>query len=567
MTTRADSYLHINPPRTRALHLLIVVLLMAAQITATAEDMDSASSSAVPQTTEELGRQIYQEGVLPSGQSIGGVVLGDIPLRGEQLFCGNCHGRSGLGSIEGPIITPPTTGTYLFEPKEIRRRELYASRTFRPAFTDESLKRAIRLGIDANGEAMHEMMPRYVLSDEDIELLITYLKSLSSSISPGVTDDSIHFATVVTEGVDDKRRRAMLDVLTAFVDSKNAATRQEVRRSEHAPFFREWRYESYRKWVLHVWDLTGPQADWNAQLEQYYERQPVFAMISGIGTGSWRPVHEFCESRSVPCLLPNTDLPVVSETDYYSLYFSKGITLEAEALARHLREDDTAVGRIIQVYRDDELAMAAAVVLRQGLESEGPANTLDRIVAQGEQITAEFWRTLVDGDESYSLVLWLGNRDLSDLDVLANLDPSPHRIYLASTFFSEPLETIPKSLRDKIYLLYPYDLPQDSAGRPSRINYWLRRQDIEITDDRLQTNVLFTAILVSQALKHIGSNFYRDYFLEKIEHIMDRMATLATYPNLSLAKGQRFAAKGCYVATLAEGSDGEIVLEGEWIVP
>jgi hypothetical protein len=493
--------------------------------------------------------------------------MGDTPLRRDQLVCGNCHGRSGLGSIEGPIVSPPAAGAYLYKSEEIRRKELYASRTFRPPYTDDTLKRAILFGIDSNSEAMHEMMARYALSDEGNELLIAYLKSLSSNFSPGVTDDSIHFATVVTGGVDDRKRNAMLDVLTAFVDSKNAETRNEVRRSDHAPFFGEWHYESYRKWVLHVWELTGPPEEWTDQLERHYEEQPVFSMISGIGEGSWQRVHDFCEQRSLPCLFPNTDLPAIYGAAYYTLYFSKGITLEAEVLARYLSDDDTAVDRIIQIRRDDERAATAAAALRRELNNDGYTNIQERHMAKGEQFTEAFWKSLADDHESYSLVLWLGAHDLSKLDTLTNLDRGPKEILLASRLFSGSLELVPRSLRRKIRVIYPYDLPQDSSGRLRRTNYWLQQRDIEIADDRLQSDVLFTAMLVSQALKHIGSNFYRDYLLEKVEHILDRMTTLASYPNLSLAKNQRFASKGCHIATLAERDGGDIVLEGEWIIP
>ena len=36
-------------------------------------------------------------------------------------------------------------------------------------------------------------------------------------------------------------------------------------------------------------------------------------ITSGIGGKTWAPVHQFCERESIPCLLPNVDLPVVAE--------------------------------------------------------------------------------------------------------------------------------------------------------------------------------------------------------------------------------------------------------------
>lgn len=553
--------------RTLALLIAIAMCVVTAKVAAAPTEIAAAAQDAAAPTAEDAGQRIYRDGILPSGESIGGTLQSDVPLVGDQLSCSSCHGRSGLGATEGTIVTPAITGTILYKRMEIRRKELYSSRLIRPAFTDESLARAIRSGIDANGEDLDPMMPRYAFSDKDTGLLINYIKSMSPELSPGVTDEEIHFATIVTDKVDSDKRQAVLDVMTTFFNSKNATTRQETRRAVNAPFHKEWKYEAYRKWALHVWELSGSVDEWSAQLERYYQEQPVFALLSGIGSGSWQPVHEFCETHSVPCILPMTDLPNTSESDYYTLYFSKGISLAAGALAKHLNESNVNAGRIIQVHRADDRSLVAAQALRRGLKEDYFPDVRDRIVDQDEQITGAFWKSLVDDDEAYSLVLWLDEDDLAALDAIANLDSGPRRIYLAATMIDRRLDEIPAEIRDRTYLIYPYDLPQDATGRLKRTNIWMRNQELDITHEKLQANVLFTVMLVSQALKHIGSNFYRDYFLEKIEHTLDSMATLASYPNLSLARNQRFASKGCYIATVAEGADGEFVLEGEWIVP
>jgi hypothetical protein len=115
--------------------------------------------------------------------------------------------------------------------------------------------------------------------------LTTYLKSLASIPAPGVDATTIHFATVVTEGVDPEKRQAIGAVMDAYIRWKNADTQHRVQRPGHVPWDRDDFSRPYRMWVLHLWELRGLTDTWSAQLDAYYQAQPVFALLSGIGAG------------------------------------------------------------------------------------------------------------------------------------------------------------------------------------------------------------------------------------------------------------------------------------------
>jgi hypothetical protein len=57
------------------------------------------------------------------------------------------------------------------------------------------------------------------------------------------------------------------------------------------------------------------------------------AVVSGIAGRTSAAVHRFCEQEQIPCLLPNVDLPVMGDGDFYSVYYSAGVLLEAELMA------------------------------------------------------------------------------------------------------------------------------------------------------------------------------------------------------------------------------------------
>ncbi len=481
--------------------------------------------------------------------------LGDVQ-HGKRIYrdtCASCHRRSGFGTSEGSVAVPSVTGAALFRPRQLRRVDRFrttyqhgpprpwSSRArdprLRPAYDAKSLATALRDGIDPAGRTLDPLMPRYRIGDQEVAQLAAYLAELGAAPPPGVDGDAIHFATVITPGVDPAKRNALLDVLTAYVAWKNAETRHSAARIGHSPWYRDEFAESWRAWKLDVWELRGPPETWRARLDEWYRKQPVFAVLSGLGAGSWAPVHAFCEQQEVPCLFPNTNLPVVSPPGAYALYFSQGLAIEAAALARHLESEK---GRVVHVARDsaEGRALAADVLI--------PSNTL---------LTAAFWKRLVRETRPDVLVLWLDSEDAATLDRTALA--SVRRIVFSATL----LDGAPPPFRDRVLLAWPFALPGREDPLLFRVRGWMRARRVALTHERLQLNAWFAMAVTDHALVHLVDHFSRDYLIENIEEETENSLSPGVFPSLSLGPGQRFASKGSYIV------DGVLQPVSGWIVP
>lgn len=516
----------------------------------------------------EAGKHIYREGLLPSGQPLEAIVQGNLRLVGDQAACVNCHRRSGFGTSEGGLTARPVTGPALFSDFNAPHPKMYPSSAkstgIRPAYTDETLARAIREGVDSAGRSLNAAMPQFTLDEGAMKSMIGYLKTLSAAPSPGVTTDTIHFATIVTERVAPEKRRAMLDVLETFARDKNAGTRHETQRAERAGWDMEREYKAYRSWQLHEWELTGRPETWRAQLEEYYRQQPVFALLSGITAGTWRPIHDFCEHFEIPCLFPNVDAPPIEETDYYSFYFSKGVILEAESLAHFLDNNpaETGAGPIVQIFRNDDVAGVAAEAFRKALKNQS-ARVVNISVNPDQPLTSEFWSTLAIPESTSALVLWLNEPDLNGLNAISGLGYPTPRIYLSSTLATGLLFSVPQGLEERIRFLHSFELPGQLDRRLLRTSVWLKARKIESSDQRIQGNTYFAVTQTGNALMHLVDNFSRDYFVERIEHGVDNSVATSVYSRLSLGPGQRFAAKSCSIVEPVAGQPGEWVTVGQ----
>jgi mono/diheme cytochrome c family protein len=519
-----------------------------------------------------LGERLYRQGVSASGSAVTAIVQGDLRIRGTDMTCVNCHRRSGWGTAEGPVRVPPIVGSVLFAPVTQGHPEMGPPRTTgpgtRPAYTDTTLLRALRDGVDPAGRTLSPSMPRYTLDDEDGAALATYLRSLSAVPAPGVDDTSVHLATILTPGVSAGRRASMLDVLRTYVRHKNAGTRNETGRRERGPWDMKRHYENYRTWVLYEWNVQGSPREWPAQLAELYRRQPVFAFVSGLAEDDWTPIHAFSERLNVPTVLPQTPLPPAtgSGEGFYSLYFSRGITLEAETLAHHL-ETSARAPRVVQVSRCGGAGQAAAAVLAR---RAAPSATIRSQCLDPEAaLTGAVWRGLLQG-QADTLVLWLGPGDLPGLETLA-AEPSSlaevEEIYVSSSLLDEQWDRLPKALAARALLLHPFVPPDEFGRHAARALTWMKANRIAAADPQVAVNALFAAMLAADALSHPRALVSREYFLERMEHMAARSPNRSAYPAVSFGPQRRFGSSGCQVLKVPAVT-GEVFRKvGAWYVP
>jgi mono/diheme cytochrome c family protein len=130
-----------------------------------------------PQEYVSNGQMIYFTGTNQQGQRI--------PFDGAPMWlythggsCASCHGADGRGGA------PVMMGTEI--PGDIRYSHLteeeHEEGEAHPPYTDELIKRAITLGLNPAGEPLDQTMPRWRMSDQDLDDLIEYLKTLNGEL-------------------------------------------------------------------------------------------------------------------------------------------------------------------------------------------------------------------------------------------------------------------------------------------------------------------------------------------------------------------------------------------------
>lgn len=120
----------------------------------------------------DAGERIYMEGIGSNGGAVEAIVdragLAD-PAR--VLACASCHGEDRKGRRSpiqefGPYIAPDITAERLAQDIPGRR----------PPYDAASLQRVLVDGMSPSGKRLHHPMPRWRMSDADMQALLRYLQ-------------------------------------------------------------------------------------------------------------------------------------------------------------------------------------------------------------------------------------------------------------------------------------------------------------------------------------------------------------------------------------------------------
>ena len=130
---------------------------------------------------ESNGERIYFTAESSAGEPItysGGTTM----MMQQSIACVSCHGPEGRGGRVAMMMwrfdVPDITWDNLTQEEHQKEEPGQAEHEEHPPYTEETLKSAITRGIDPAGEPLDELMPRWRMSERDLDDLVEFIMAL-----------------------------------------------------------------------------------------------------------------------------------------------------------------------------------------------------------------------------------------------------------------------------------------------------------------------------------------------------------------------------------------------------
>ncbi|HEV2851474.1 MAG TPA: ABC transporter substrate-binding protein [Thermoanaerobaculia bacterium] len=519
--------------------LLLLLLLAPALL--------QAGASPSPDTHRkqlERGRQIYLEGKSPSGGEITAVMSdASVEVPASAVPCAGCHGRDGKGRPEGGVAPSDLTWAALTKPYGVT----HPSGRKHPPYDVRLLKRAISLGIDPAGNALHVAMPRFRMSLQDMDDLVAYIQQLGTQSDPGVSDTALRVGVVLPPaGPLSGMSNAVRSVLTARFETLNKDGGIYGRRVEPRFFEAPQPADQRRAWTA-----------------DFLDREEVFAGVAPFFAGADEGMAALFAEKEVPVVGPFTLHPREAfPLNRYVFYLLPGIEAQGQALVRFVRSHGEAKPRpavsAIMAPAGSDLDGAVEAIRKAAAAAGWPAPLTLRL---GQDTRPEDLQRLAGAKADPVFFLGSGAEARALLQAADRIGWHP-RFLATGTAADDSLFGAPAAFDGRLFLALP-TLPGDPDPRAAA-SYRALAAAYKLPQDSLsaQLSALAAAETLIEALKRVG----RDVSREKLVDQLESLRTLDTgfVPPLTYGPARRLGARGAYVMRL-DLKEKRLVPEGGWV--
>ena len=483
-------------------------------------------------TARELrGKQIYVRGTSPSGKDVLAYVgESSLEVPASSLPCANCHGLDGQGKPEGGITPSNISWEALTKTYGVK----HPNGRQHPAYTPRALEFAITRGLDPAGNKLQTVMPRYVMSPEDLADLVVFLERLGKYEEPGISEAKITIGTVVpAKGALSEMGQAATTVIKAVFDELNNQGGIYNRRLE-----------------LKLVEAAATPAATRANVERFIDDEHVFAMTGAFIAGSEKAIVPLLAEKEVPLVGPLTLFPQTSfPLNRQVFYLLSGIEGQTFALLDFVKQNAELKQKSVGVaYAHSEMNSSVVAAMKERSNKKDALGSIQFAEYEvGRFDAAAMARQFKQANHNIVFLLASSEEILSFLKEAAALDWFP-TVFLPVTPGGAEISQAPAAFNGKIFFAFP-NAPSDQTEEGLKeFRALAEKYKFPSQHRAVQISVYSSAKVLVEALKRAGKNLSREDLIRSLEGLYEFRTGLT--PAITYGPNRRIGAMGGYVVTI-----------------
>ena len=376
-------------------------------------------------------------------------------------------------------------------------------------------------------------MPRYAISDEDLEDLIAYLKRLESDLDPGLTEQSIKVGSVLPlTGPLKVLGQAMRDTMEAYISDINAQGGINKRKIEQV-----------------IADYGDNEIETAVNIRELIKDENVFVFAGAFISGADSEIVDFMEREKVPLIGPfSLFTPDISMLNIHTFYLFSGLVEQGQALVDYSAQNlNIRDPRVVVVFPDGFVSADIAETIKKQCRKHGWNSVSSIKYSRRKYDAPELLRRL--NDNKASVVSFFGSwRELDALIKEAGNMNRSFYVLASGSIANREIFSLPASFQDKIYLSYP-SLPSDRTQSGIReFNSFIKKHKLSLQHPIAQIHAYLSLKILVEGLKRAGRDVSREKLVTSLEGIVEFETGLS--PPITYSANRRVGVLGAYVVAV-----------------